>query len=52
LPPVLIAVSSGVVIQGLLNAPLSTTLLSNGLLVLFLLWYIAPEIQSDPAGGG
>jgi hypothetical protein len=52
LPPVLVAVSSGAVIQqGLLNAPLSITLLSNGLLALFLLWYIAPEFESIPAVG-
>ena len=42
LPVPLIAVSSGLIVQTLLNVPLSITLLSNGLLVLFLLWYITP----------
>ena len=53
LSPVLVAVSSGVVVQqGLMNAPLSITLLSNGLAVLLLLWYIVPEIESAPTSGG
>ncbi len=43
LPPPLIAASAGLVVQALLNVPLSTSLLSNGLLVLLLLWYIAPD---------
>ncbi len=51
LSPAVVAVSTGVVVQqGLLNAPLSITLLSNGLIVLFLLWHVAPEIESDTAG--
>jgi hypothetical protein len=45
LPVPLIAVSSGLIVQTLLNVPLSITLLSNGLLILFLLWYITP---TDP----
>lgn len=48
LPPPLVAVSSGLAAQSLLNVPLSTTLLSNGLFVLFLLWYISPEKPPDP----
>jgi hypothetical protein len=47
LPAPLIAVSSGLGMQALLNVPLSTTLLSNGLLVLFLLWYITPEESTE-----
>jgi hypothetical protein len=53
LPPLLIAISSGVVIQqSLMNAPLSITLLSNGLVVLFLLWYIAPDTEGIRSGSG
>jgi hypothetical protein len=43
LPPPLIAASAGLVVQALLNVPLSTSLLSNGLLVLLLLWYVTPD---------
>ena len=43
LPPPLIAASAGLVLQFLLNVALSTNLLSNGLLVLLLLWYITPD---------
>jgi hypothetical protein len=43
LPPPLIAASAGLVVQALLNVALSTSLLSNGLLVLLLLWYITPD---------
>src|ERR1700716_2093744 len=43
LPPVMVAVSSCVLVQVLLNAPLSTTLLSNGGAILFLLWSMTPE---------
>jgi hypothetical protein len=43
LPPPLIATSAGLVIQALLNVALSTNLLSNGFLLLLLLWYITPD---------
>jgi peptidoglycan/LPS O-acetylase OafA/YrhL len=43
LPPPLIAASAGLVVQALLNVPLSTNLLSNGLLLLLLLWYVTPD---------
>ncbi len=43
LPPPLIAASAGLVVQALLNVALSTTLLSNGFLLLLLLWYITPD---------
>jgi hypothetical protein len=39
----LIAVSSGIVIQSLMNVPLSTAVLSNGLLSLFVLWLMTPR---------
>jgi hypothetical protein len=35
--------------QALLNVPLSVALLSNGLLVLLLLWYITPDMSSEDA---
>ena len=43
LPPKFIFLSSGVLPQIFLNVPLSTTLLSNGAALLFLLWYITPR---------
>lgn len=49
LPPPLIAASAGLVMQALLNVPLSVALLSNGLLVLLLLWYITPDILNEEA---
>jgi hypothetical protein len=38
----LVATSAGVAMQVLVNVPLSASLLSNGLLLLFLLWYVTP----------
>jgi hypothetical protein len=44
LPPGFILLSGGVVLQSFLNVPLTTTLLTNGAAVLFLLWYITPRV--------
>jgi hypothetical protein len=52
LPAPLVAVSSGLGVQALLNVPLSITLLSNGLIVLFLLWYITPDASAEGGGSG
>ena len=49
LPRRLVATSAGVAMQVLVNVPLSTTLLSNGLLLLFLLWYVTPAEEADAA---
>ena len=43
LPPRLILISSAALPQIFLNVPLTTTLLSHGAAVLFLLWYITPR---------
>ena len=43
LPPRFILTSSAVVVQVLLNVPLSTVLLTHGLAVLYMLWYITPR---------
>jgi hypothetical protein len=43
LPVQLVVVSSGIVVQALLNVPLTTALLSNGTALLFLLWYLTPR---------
>jgi hypothetical protein len=43
LPPQFIVLSGGILPQVLLNVPLSTTLLTNGAGVLFLLWYVTPR---------
>jgi hypothetical protein len=48
LPPRFILLSGGVLPHIFLNVPFSTTLLSNGAAVLFLLWYITPR---DMFGG-
>ncbi|KRR23829.1 hypothetical protein CQ14_22595 [Bradyrhizobium lablabi] len=49
LPPPLIATSAGLVMQALLNVPLSVAVLSNGLLALLLLWYVTPEMSDQDA---
>ena len=43
LQPQFILISGAVIIQALLNVPLSTVLLSHGCAILFLLWYITPR---------
>jgi hypothetical protein len=43
LPPKLILLSAGILTQVFLNVPLTTSLLSNGGCVLFLLWYVTPR---------
>jgi hypothetical protein len=51
LPPSFVLVSGAVLIQILLNVPLSTVLLSHGGALLFLLWYLTPrEAFSENAG--
>jgi hypothetical protein len=47
LPKRLVATSTGVAMQVLVNVPLSASLLSNGLLLLFLLWYVTPAIEDE-----
>ena len=51
LPPRFILVSSAILIQVLLNVPLSTSLSTHGAAILFLLWYITPRslFQHEPA---
>jgi hypothetical protein len=49
LPRRLVATSAGVAIQVLMNVPLSASLVSNGLLLLFLLWYVTPAEDSQGA---
>jgi hypothetical protein len=49
LPKRLVATSAGVAMQVLVNVPLSATLLSNGLLLLFLLWYVTPAENEQSA---
>jgi hypothetical protein len=43
LPPRFVMLSGGVLPHIFLNVPFSTTLLSNGAAVLFLLWYVTPR---------
>jgi hypothetical protein len=49
LPAPLLATSAGIAVQALLNTPLSVSLLSNGVLVLWLLWVLTPELPEDVA---
>lgn len=43
LQPQFILISSAVIVQALLNVPLTTVLLSHGFVILLLLWYITPR---------
>ncbi|MFZ2159402.1 MAG: hypothetical protein WAV72_25220 [Bradyrhizobium sp.] len=43
LPPNFVLISSAILPQVLLNVPLTTTLVTHGMAVLFLLWYITPR---------
>jgi hypothetical protein len=43
LPPRFVLLSAGVASQVLMNVPLSTSMLSNGVAVLFALWYVTPR---------
>ena len=43
LPPRFVLISAAIIPHILLNVPLSTTLLSNGLGVLMLLWFVTPR---------
>ncbi|MGY4603124.1 hypothetical protein ACVW16_001536 [Bradyrhizobium sp. USDA 4474] len=48
LPPRFILMSSGVLPHILLNVPLSVALLTHGLILLFLLWYVMPRSLFEP----
>jgi hypothetical protein len=50
LSPSLIAVSSALVVQALINVPLSAAFLSNGLFALLLLWAVTPDPVVDGEG--
>jgi hypothetical protein len=47
LPKRLVVTSAGVAMQVLVNVPLSASLLSNGLSLLFLLWYVTPAEDGE-----
>jgi hypothetical protein len=48
LPTRFVLISSAIVPQILLNVPLSTALLTNGVALLFLLWYVMPRAFFEP----
>jgi len=48
LPSGFILLSGGVLPQVFLNVPLTTTLLTNGAFILFLLWYVTPREIFEP----
>ena len=56
LPPRLIVISSGILPLVFLNVPMTTTLLTHGAAILFLLWYVTPramfEYNADGRTGG
>lgn len=43
LPPRFVLLSSSIVVQQIINVPLSTALLSHGAALLFLLWWLTPK---------
>ncbi|MBR1207147.1 MULTISPECIES: hypothetical protein [unclassified Bradyrhizobium] len=47
LSPRFIAVSSGIAVQAIMNVPLTTSLMSNGIALLFLLWWLTPEWRAE-----
>jgi hypothetical protein len=47
LSPRFIAVSSGIAVEAIMNVPLTTGLLSNGIALLFLLWWLTPEWHAE-----
>ncbi len=47
LPSRFILLSGGILPQVFLNVPLTTTLLTNGALTLFLLWYVTPRAMFE-----
>jgi hypothetical protein len=51
LPSRFILISGGILPQIFLNVPLTTTLLTNGAFILFLLWYVTPReiFKPDPS---
>ncbi|MCK1393520.1 hypothetical protein [Bradyrhizobium sp. 1] len=51
LPPRFVILSSGVLVQTLLNVPLSILLITNGAAAIFLLWYITPSPWLTQVGG-
>jgi hypothetical protein len=51
LPPEFVLLSGGVLPQVFLNVPLTTTLLTNGAALLFLLWYVTPRAMFGPKAG-
>jgi hypothetical protein len=48
LPPQFILISSAILVQDLLNVPLSTALLTHGAALLILLWYVTPRTAFAP----
>lgn len=48
LPPRFVLMSSGVLPHVLLNVPLSVAMLTHGIAILFLLWYVTPRSLFEP----
>jgi hypothetical protein len=50
LPPRFVLVSSGMLLQVLMNVPLTISMVTYGGTVLFLLWYLTPRKLFEPSG--
>ena len=48
LPPAFVLISAALLPQTFLNVPFTTSLLTHGAALLFLLWYIMPRAMFDP----
>jgi hypothetical protein len=48
LPPKIVFISSGILLQALVNVPFTTGLLTHGAALLFLLWYFTPRSLAEP----
>ena len=48
LPPKIVFISSGILLQALVNVPFTTGLLTHGAALLFLLWYVTPRSLTEP----
>jgi len=51
LPPRFIMLSGGILLQVLMNVPMTTSMLTNGAAFLFVLWYVTPRGAFDQPRG-
>jgi hypothetical protein len=51
LPPRFVMLSGGILLQVLMNVPMTTSMLTNGAAFLFVLWYVTPRGAFDQPRG-